>query len=174
MKTARRKCIRLPASAYGTGWYFVTVCTEKRETILAEISVGADDSVRPCGVSSLSNLRLTPMGEIVRECLEGLENEADGVHVDKYAVMPNHIHAILCLKETPGGQSRPPLLPRVMQRFKSISTRRCWTLGRKTLWQRSFYDHVIRNEQDYLRIWQYIEENPLKWTEDIYYEENTP
>ena len=173
MEMARRKCIRLPAPAYESGWYFVTVCTEKREAILAETSVGADDSVRPCGVSRPSTLHLTPIGLIVRECLEGLENEADGIHVDKYVVMPNHIHAILHLKGDVGGQSRPPL-PRVMQGFKSITTRRCWALGRKTLWQRSFYDHVIRDENDYLRIWQYIEENPLKWTEDIYFKENTP
>ena len=47
--------------------------------------------------------------------------------------------------------------------------RRCWNLGLKTLWQRSFYDHVIRNKEDYLHIWKYIDDNPAKWAEDEYY-----
>ena len=74
----------------------------------------------------------------------------------------------LCLDGGTGGQSRPPL-QRVVQRFKSITTRKCWVLGHKTLWQRSFYDHVIRNEAEYRRIWQYIDDNPAGWAEDEYY-----
>jgi REP element-mobilizing transposase RayT len=157
----------------------VTICTKDRRPILADLqpSVGADDSVRPCVVSADATLSLTRAGEIVRECLERLNSDSDGVSVDKYAILPNHIHAILWLvgsadegRVPPGGQSRPPL-QRVIQRFKSISARRCWDLGYTTIWQRSFYDHVIRGEEDYLCIWRYIDENPARWAEDEYYSE---
>ena len=67
-----------------------------------------------------------------------------------------------------GGQSRPPLQG-VIQRFKSVSTRQGWKHGVKKLWQRSFFDHVIRCEEEYRRIWQYIDDNPAKWAEDEYY-----
>lgn len=132
------------------------------------IVVGADDSVRPCGASPRFTMSLTEIGTVVEECLQRLNNEDDGIFIDKYVIMPNNIHAIVCLNEEKGGQSRPPL-QRVMQRFKSITTRKCWDMGITTLWQRSCYDHVIRNEQDYLRIWQYIDENPARWAEDEYY-----
>ena len=170
-ETVRRKQIRLSGSEYEAGWYFVTICTENRKSILAKMTpivVGADDSVRPCGALRGFKKSLTKIGAIVEECLQRLDNDEDGVCVDKYVIMPNHIHAIICLDGDEGGQSRPPL-QRVMQRFKSITTRRCWNMGLKTLWQRSYYDHVIRNEQDYLRIWQYIDDNPAGWAEDEYY-----
>ena len=65
--------------------------------------------------------------------------------------------------------SRPPL-QKIVQSFKSISTRKCWSYGITKLLQRSFYDHVIRDEADYLRIWEYIDENPARWNEDIFFE----
>ena len=167
MGEVRRKKIRLPASAYEHGWYFVTICTQARMKVLAQIrpvSVGADDSVRPCGVL------LTPLGSIVRECLERLSDDAAGISVDKYVTMPNHIHVIICIDGEKGGQSRPPL-QRLMQRFKSITTRRAWNMGYTKLWQRSYYDHAIRNDADYLRTWQYIHDNPARWAEDEYYSE---
>ena len=167
MEKVRRKRIRLPETEYRFGWFFVTVCTCDRKEILAKIVpdfVGADDSVRPCGVL------LTPLGSIVRECLEGLSDDAAGISVDKYVIMPNHIHVIICIDGEKGGQSRPPL-QRLMQRFKSITTRRAWDMGYTKLWQRSYYDHAIRNDADYLRTWQYIHDNPARWAEDEYYSE---
>ena len=170
MDQTRRKKIRLPASEYEAGWFFVTICTQKRKNLLAKVkpTVGADDSVRPCVALQEYGISLTPIGSTGKSCLEFLTDLERGVRVDKYVIMPNHIHAIICLDAERGGQSRPPL-QRVIQQFKSISTRRCWKLGLKTLWQRSFYDHVIRDEEDYLHIWQYIDSNPAKWAEDEYY-----
>ena len=170
MEQVRRKRIRLSASNYEAGWYFITICTENRENLLANISpiVGADDSVRPCAIFQQSIPELTPVGQITKNCLEQVSDAENGIRIDKYVIMPNHIHIIICLDEKMGGQSRPPL-QRIVQRFKSITTRLCWKTGLQTLWQRSFYDHIIRNEQEYLRIWQYIDENPAKWTEDEYY-----
>ena len=170
MEQVRRKTIRLPGSEYEAGWYFVTICTVNRENLLANVKcvVGADDSVRPCDAFREYIAVPTSVGVLVQECLERLTNQDDGVFVDKYVIMPNHIHAVICLDGGTGGQSRPPL-QRIVQRFKSITTRKCWALGHKTLWQRSFYDHVIRNEAEYRRIWQYIDDNPAGWAEDEYY-----
>ena len=170
MEKVRRKRIRLPETEYGFGWFFVTVCTYERKKILAKIepdSVGADDSVRPCGALP-SLVILSAVGEVVKECLEQLVDEENGITVNKYVIMPNHVHAIVCIDATRGGQSRPPL-QKLMQKFKSMSTRRVWDMGYTKLWQRSYFDHVIRNEEDYLRIWQYIDDNPARWAEDEYY-----
>ena len=170
MEQVRRKQIRLPGSVYEAGWYFVTVCTKDREELLSVIkqNVGADDSVRPYGTSAEVSICLTEIGKIVEECLLLLNSKQEGIYLDKYVIMPNHIHAVVQLEGGVGGQSRPPL-QRVMQRFKSVTTRRCWPLGCNVIWQRSFYDHVIRNEQEYLQIWQYIDDNPAHWAEDEYY-----
>ena len=135
--------------------------------VLAQIrpvSVGADDSVRPCGVL------LTPLGSIVRECLERLSDDAAGISVDKYVIMPTHIIFTFRIAGQTSAPTRPPL-QRLMQRFKSITTRRAWNMGYTKLWQRSYYDHAIRNDADYLRTWQYIHDNPARWAEDEYYSE---
>ena len=87
---------------------------------------------------------------------------------------------------TEAGHAGPALrregVPRIIQWYKTMTTNACIRAVKEgrmppfegRLWQPSFYDHVVRNERDYLRIWQYIDENPLRWTEDIYYEETTP
>jgi len=183
----RRKNIRLPEYDYSSaGAYFVTICTDQKQRILSELpTVGADDSVRPCELSDKNasitelekivgaddsvrpkiNVYLTAIGEVVDACIRHISEYNVGVSVDKYVIMPNHVHILLRL----GGQSRPPL-QKIVQAFKSVSTRKCWKLGVSKLWQRSFYDHVIRDESDYLRIWQYIDENPIRWSEDIFFD----
>ena len=135
-----------------------------RHHVLTGATVAADDSVRPA-VPTI----LTPIGKIVEDCILSLALHNHGIRLDKYVVMPNHIHLLLRFVPSEGGQSRPPL-QKVMQSLKSVTTRKCWQFGVSKLWQRSFYDHIIRNETDYLKIWQYIEQNPLRWSEDIFFE----
>ena len=135
-----------------------------RHHVLTGATVAADDSVRPA-VPTI----LTPIGKIIEDCILSLPLHNHGIRLDKYVVMPNHIHLLLRFVPAEGGQSRPPL-QKVMQSLKSVTTRKCWQFGISKLWQRSFYDHVIRNETDYLKIWQYIEQNPLRWSEDIFVE----
>ena len=120
MDQVRRKRIRLPASNYEAGWYFVTICTDHRTNFLANVTptVGADDSVRPCVALEGYTSRLTPIGLAVRECLERLTDAVHGVVVDKYIIMPNHVHAIICLSAGTGGQSRPPLQIPLRRRYK--------------------------------------------------------
>ena len=135
-----------------------------RHHVLTGATVAADDSVRPA-VPTI----LTPIGKIIEDCILSLPLHNHGIRLDKYVVMPNHIHLLLRFVPSEGGQSRPPL-QKVMQSLKSVTTRKCWQFGISKLWQRSFYDHVIRNETDYMKIWQYIEQNPLRWSEDIFFE----
>ena len=180
--TVYRKGIRLPEYDYSSeGAYFVTVCTDGKRRILSDLpTVGADDSVRPYTLSGNTVVAdgsvrpavptiLTPIGKIVEDCILSLPLHNHGIRLDKYVVMPNHIHLLLRFVPSEGGQSRPSL-QKVMQSLKSVTTRKCWQFGVSKLWQRSFYDHVIRNETDYLKIWQYIEQNPLRWSEDIFFE----
>jgi len=89
-----------------------------------------------------------------------------GVLVDKFAIMPNHIHLII--KNQTGGHGDPPLqVYDIIGRFKSYTNSK----HSNTLWQRSFHDHIIRGERDYLKIWNYIDTNPQKWKEDCFYTE---
>ena len=195
--TVYRKGIRLPEYDYSSeGAYFVTVCTDGKRRILSELPTVGADSVRPYALSGSANgadnsicshalpgatvaaddsvrpavsTILTPIGKIIEDCILSLPLHNHGIRLDKYVVMPNHIHLLLRFVPAEGGQSRPPL-QKVMQSLKSVTTRKCWQFGISKLWQRSFYDHVIRNETHYLKIWQYIEQNPLRWSEDIFFE----
>ena len=164
-----------------TGAYFITLCTQGKRNILCEIG--------PVG-QGLCSCRLLAAGEIVQDELSRLETRYDGMKIDKYVIMPNHLHMIViidqpgerreqsplaCAKERPqpGGHVCPrPTVSDFVCGLKSITTkqcnRTCGTTG-KTLWQTGFHDHIIRGEANYLRIWQYIDENPLKWAEDCYY-----
>ena len=91
----------------------------------------------------------------------------DRITVEKYVIMPNHIHLLLTVDMNSGGTSKASsptnaIVPHFMSTFKRFCHRE---IG-KTIFQRSYHDHVIRNEQDYLKIWNYIEGNPSKWKED--------
>ncbi len=84
--------------------------------------------------------------------------------------MPNHIHVLLLFGEV--NNERPISLFDVMRAYKSITTKRYNALmGRQgtALWQPRFFDHIVRDEADYLRIWKYIDENQVKWNKDRYY-----
>jgi REP element-mobilizing transposase RayT len=84
--------------------------------------------------------------------------------VDKYVVMPNHVHLILVISDS---LEKAPSVSRVVQQFKrAVSIH----LG-KSVWQEGFYDHVIRGDADYREIWTYIDNNPVKWARDKYYRE---
>ena len=88
------------------------------------------------------------------------------MRVDKWVVMPNHIHLILVLGANADGRPQvAPTVSRVMKQFKGAVSKRAGI----PLWQKSFHDHVIRGEADYRRIWSYIDANPRKWREDCYY-----
>ena len=150
----KRKNNRLAGYDYSQpGGYFITICTKGREELLGAV-VGADVLIGP-------RIELKPIGQVVQNVLAAMPA------VDKFVVMPNHIHAIVRIEGTDGaiGTSPPTQsLPLLVRYFKREVTRR----GGENVWQRTYHDHVIRNEADYLRLWQYIETNPAKWREDCY------
>lgn len=156
----KRNVVRLRHLNYSEpGAYFITICTQNRRCILSEISVGA-------GLAPPEN-RLTEYGRIAVRQIEMLESRFPSVAVDRYVVMPNHIHLLVCLRPYAGGSRPAPTVSDIIRVFKSQTTRLC-KCGTK-LFQRSFYDHVVRGEEDYQRIWQYIDTTPAKWAEDRFF-----
>lgn len=181
MEIPSRKQNRLPDYDYSQeGSYFVTLCTQNRARLFEmELPVGNDKrhdtQVVPYGaVPEIvgNDLCVVPNTDavenlIIHKWIWETENKFPNVTIDKYVVMPDHLHLIVTIKERHAGRS----LPDVMRFFKTMTTNdyiRGVKDGTLTpfdgkLWQKSYYDHVIRNQQDYNEIWQYIENNPAKW-----------
>ena len=159
MDFPKRKPLRLNGYDYSQdGYYFITICTKDKQKLLCDI-VGE-------GLCALPTIRLTPIGKKVDNAIVFINNQYENVSVDKYVIMPNHVHLILEIKA--GGDGTPTLrVYDVIGRLKSFSDKHY----EGTLWQRSFYDHIIRGEMDYLEIWNYIDENPAKWKEDRFFTE---
>jgi len=153
-----RKNLRIKHYDYsGAGCYFITICVKDNQEVLSRIDVGAN-CVRP----TLSNY-----GEIVDKEIQTLSTIYEQINIDHYVIMPNHIH-MLILIEASGRTQFAPTVSRVVKQFKGSVTKQ---IGH-SIWQKSFHDHVVRNEEDYLSIWKYIDENPAKWAEDCYYKSN--
>lgn len=159
----KRKHPRLKHYDYArTGAYFITFCTKDRRCVLSSVGRGA---LAPPQVA------LTPYGEIVDELIQKIPLVYSGTFLEHYVIMPNHVHLLLRLDMDDGGAGAPrPTVSAVVGGIKSLSTRKIGT----TIWQASFYDHVIRDDNDFLRVWTYIDANPAKWAEDCYYTEDTP
>ena len=163
MDLPKRKPTRLKDYDYSqSGYYFVTICTYNKQKTLCEI-VG-EGSPLP---------QLTIDGEIVNNCILNINKKYPCVKVDKYVIMPNHIHIILILKNDGRGNPSPTII-NTMGWLKYNATTQINklynTVGNK-IFQRSFHDHIIRDERDYLKIWNYIDTNPAKWNEDCFYDE---
>lgn len=165
-----RKSLRLPEYEYNTpGVYFVTVCTKERTPILGTI-VGAGDHTGPYPRSSHTAVgaddyigpytQLTKIGKLVEKYTQSIPG------IDRYVIMPDHVHMILRVSaetETEGPMwSSAPTKRNVSTTVRSWKTLITKELG-ESIWQRSYYEHVIRNETDYWEIVKYIEQNPAKW-----------
>ncbi len=157
MELPKRKPTRLKEYDYSSpGAYFVTICTKNRKELLSEIIVGE-------GLCTLPQNKLTPTGEVVEKSIQYINNNYNGVKIDKYVIMPNHIHLIVTLDNS-GGDRTPPL-HKVIGQLKSYTTNKFNDI----LWQRSYHDHIIRGEQDYRKIWEYIDTNVIRWEKDCFY-----
>ena len=150
----KRKQIRIEDYDYSTpGAYFITVCAANREKIFWSDCRGE--------LCSPANVPLSDVGIIVEHEIKKLSSVYDAVRVDKYCIMADHIHFILSIDTDESGRTQfAPTISRVIKQFKGSITNQ---IGRP-IWQKSFYDHSIRNQQDYDEIWRYIENNPLKYT----------
>jgi len=154
-----RKNIRVKGYDYSrAGYYFVTLCVKDRHGMLGTV-VGTTAPGRPL-------VELTPVGQCVAETIHTANR--NNVRIDKYVIMPNHIHMIVILDQRADDQGRSSL-QQVVRNIKSFVTKRCGF----PLWQPRFHDHIIRDEAEYQRIWQYIDENPLRWSEDVYFIEDS-
>lgn len=152
-----RKHNRLQGYDYSrNGAYFITICVKDKKCLLGTV-VGGDAYIAP-------EVLLTDCGRVAEKYICSIK----GIH--KYVIMPNHIHMIIfiCNEEgTMRASSPTQSIPSLIKSFKTLVTKETGA----SLWQRSYYDHVIRDEQDYEAIWEYIENNPLKWKEDKLYTE---
>ncbi len=167
MNVNSRHSIRLKDYDYSTsGMYFVTICTHQRECFLGEVK---EDSVQA-----------SQHGQVVEQVWNGLSNHYLNLELDAFIVMPNHIHGIIVLTDSVGAGLSPAhiktssvTLAKVVNSLKSFSTRQINVL-RETpaapVWQRNYYEHIIRNEQSLNAIREYILFNPARWASD----ENNP
>jgi len=165
-----RQSIRLKKYDYAqSGAYFVTICTRNQECVFGDVSDGG--------------IHLNEYGVVVGEEWLRTALLRDGVAMDAFVVMPNHLHGIIVIngrgtaRRAPTGErfGQPTVgsIPIIMRAFKSACTNRINATrdARGTpLWQRNYYEHVIRDEDDLNRIRQYIYDNPARWAED----ENNP
>ena len=193
-----RKNIRLPKHNYSApGAYFITVCTQDKRHILSRIvgegsvfPITGTDTMHTSEANGISNytvgegsalpkktiVELSPCGRIIEKTIGQISVKYNDVSVDRYVIMPNHVHLLLSKKSSYGRADPSPTgetnIIDVIGWFKFTTAKeiaRMKISGIASLWQRSFYDHIIRNEQDYYEIARYIEDNPLMWEKDSLY-----
>ena len=159
MELPKRKPNRLKDFDYNQpNAYFITICTKNKEMLFWE-NVGAS-------IARPEDVRLSKYGKIVVEAIEKISTIYPVITVDNYVVMPNHIHLLLQIHSDSSGRAMlAPTISIVIQQMKGYATKK---IGR-SIWQKLFHDHVIRDEKGYLKIWNYIEGNPSKWEEDCFY-----
>jgi REP element-mobilizing transposase RayT len=161
----KRKLSRLYSFNYSDqGFYFVTICVKNRIECLGEVKDGT--------------MILNDFGNIVNKCWLDLPNHYSNCKLDEFNIMPNHVHGIIEIREdiTVGNahvrslqdDRTKMLLSKFIQGFKAAVTKEINKSQDKILfqWQKSFYDHIIRDENDFYRIKKYIQENPIRWQVD--------
>ena len=163
----QRKHPRLNHYDYSSnGAYFITICTQNRRCVLSRV-VG-----RGLAPAEPNSIEYTLFGKIAKRQLLLLEKRYPCLKVEQYVIMPNHIHAILMLNNEAAGASPRPTVMDIICTYKSLTTRECKKHGfPDKLFQTSFYDHIIRNLDDYNEIYNYIAENPARWHNDKLYAE---
>ena len=158
MKLPKRKPTRLKGYDYSTpGAYFITICVKDRKQLLSKIV--EDDAF------IVSQNNLSEIGLICDRYINNINIKYENVTVDKYVIMPNHIHLIIFLHGTMRASSPTKNIETIIRSFKTMVTKE---IG-NSIWQRSYNDHIIRGEKDYRKIWEYIDTNPIKWELDCFY-----
>ena len=144
-----RKNPRMRGYDYATpNYYFITICTNQKKCLF------------------WSNGKLNRYGRIAYDAIMQISEHFPGNRVEKFVVMPNHIHMILVVE--PGGKDTSV----VVGSFKSRVSKVVHQIHPELrLWQVSYHDHCIRNQQQYEHIWMYIETNPMRWEKDCFYTE---
>ena len=155
MNLPNRKLPRLRGFDYSDqNFYYVTICTCDKKYLFGTIE------------------QLNIYGKIAQQELINIPLHYKGITIDKYVIMPNHIHVIIiigCCEKAE--RSRPfPTLSTIVGLYKSGVSKVIHKISPEIeVWQKSFYDEIIRNEQSYREIWEYIDGNPLQWRLDKYF-----
>ena len=137
--------------------YFITVCTKNKENLFWQ-KVGAS-------IARPQEIPLTRIGQAVRNGIESIPNVYSLVSVCNYVIMPNHIHLLLRIHDSNGRAMLAPTISRVVQQFKGNVTK---TVG-YSIWQKLFYDRIVRSREEYDKINTYINNNPTDWQQDELY-----
>ena len=155
MELPVRKHPRLDEYDYSqNGYYFITICVKDRRKILSNISfVGRDAHIPP-------KVILTDIGTIVDEYIGNINKAYNNIAVDSYVIMPDHIHLLVSIDEFSAGgmKASRPTLNTVVRSLKTMVTKK---IG-YSIWQSSYYDHIIRNKEDLFETRKYIENNPIR------------
>lgn len=143
----------------------MTVCIQHRECLLGKIASG--------------QMRLTAAGEMIRKTWQEIPAYYAGIALDAYVVMPNHLHGVVVLLRQGQAQGPAPTenlltLPDIMHRYKTLTTKRyadgvkhCgWRPFPGRLWQRNYWERIIRDERELQNIREYIANNPACWQDD--------
>lgn len=162
MNLPKRKLIRLSGYDYSQfGYYYITICTQNRKCLFGNI------------IDNKMVLNNIGIGKMIKNNWEFLPKYFP-VGLDEYQIMPNHIHSIINI--VGAGLSRPTL-GQIIAYFKYQTTKQInarYQTGAKTaplqefnkIWQRNYYEHVVRNESELLKIREYVKLNPQIWERD--------
>ena len=164
----RRRSIRLRDYDYASsGIYFVTVCTKNKECRFGDVADG--------------EMGLNEAGKIIQTTWDALPRRYANIDLDVFVVMPTHVHGVIVLTDRPlvgaglalpgskGAASSAPTLGDVIRTFKSVSAIRVNRLLMRTgqpMWHRNYYEHIIRSQDEFDKIREYIVNNPVRWVFD--------
>ena len=180
-----RKKTRLEGYDYNiSGMYFLTLCAKNRAHLFSRIA--------GCGISDAPSIELSDYGKCIDNSLIYINDHRQDLLINHYVIMPIHVHLLVTIKShkdddngTFGNRALPNDVSKTYQEDndannelalkaipKLISSLKRYTnkTSQVDLWQNGYYDHIIRDEQDYLIHWKYIVDNPAKWAEDKYYD----
>ena len=171
-----RRSIRLKGYDYSqAGLYFITICTQNRLCLFGKI---VDDG------RGTTICVLNEYGGIAQKEWIQTSKMRPNIRLDVFVIMPNHMHGIIEITDGRGTMHRAPTveqfgkptsntIPTIIRGYKSSVTKQINILRNQhsvPVWQRNYYEHIIRNEKSYDQISEYIQTNPLKWQDDKYYE----
>ncbi|MDD5341240.1 MAG: transposase [Patescibacteria group bacterium] len=168
---------RVPSTRLGhwnyadEGFYYVTICTKDRKCCLGEIKD--------------NNVYLSEVGKVVFDCWLEIPKHFNNIRLDDWIIMPNHVHGIIQIEcdendfakncrdrvypvstRNKFGHVKPKSLSSVVNTFKGAVTRKCHENNPDFKWQDNYYEHIIKNDEDYARIKEYIANNPVNWEFD--------
>lgn len=166
-----RRSIRMKGYDYSEpGAYFITICTHNNQTLFGKIIEGV--------------MQLNDFGKIVQFTWEDLVNHVSGIELGPFVIMPNHIHGIIQIIDSDSSVRMGPRptttpaptqqtsLPEIVRQLKTFSSRRINQLRGthgQHVWHRNYYEHIIRNNDSFLKTGEYILNNPNQWENDRFF-----